>query len=447
MFSVLVSLLGVTYFLTEVNLFSTNSDSSLSIDRSKELKSLIINGNKFIFENNKGLLHPGQIPVDLRKLNGLLEVLGKVEVLRTLELAELTEIEKNTIEKSFNEKLIFEFKNSRETFILGALQKFDESFYIKHILEKDGVTSTNINIARANIPRTQAYNNNKPDSSDRYKQIKKLFNANKSLLLDLRVFKDLQTISYLEVKNKRNRPFKIDLHSLTTTPSKLQGIEYHEKKLRKLEEVLKSLNATNIYAPDNLKTLEIEVSSLFIKGEKDFNLKLFKRFNKREGYFILFNDFVYDLRSRDASIFFSNVQDYWLKKPFGNGLNTEKQIEFTLGQGEELYKLRIPFVKDFQIEILDSEKIIVQENFVKLFLVVFGANEDDQAFRVSELTKKIGEQIDRQSTLKLNLHGKTLYLFRQRDEVLVVDTLKNVVFHYLSYNADNLSLKLKDYIK
>ncbi len=464
LFVLMIMLVG-TFFLKEKFIFFREDKSGTPLKDGIVLKKIIFPSFELDFPNgfgkDEGLSGKDKLPLNKGAVDGFLSLLSNIHIEREIQFENLPAKEVEGFERSFDSiglNLDFRFNDGRKLYRLGERQSNSELFYI-HYKEwrKEQLTKNIILLARGNFPK-ELYDPKNPNLDLNYIKMKNLFNSPLKFFLDKKVLKSWGHISKVEIKNHRNRDFVLDLENFTTIPKALEGVEYNLKKFEVLISFFKNLYGINVYPFDESQDLlDLKVSEIVITGINNSVLKLYKRFNSKEGYFLNYKNKVFELDPKTTAVFFSNVQNFWYKKPFGikNRPKIKEDLDISLSQNGESEDFVIPF--DAKFTVLKDGKSVpehIRREFLNLFLLIFGGSSEkesneSEAFRV----RKLFSQQDRSlfnspNSLVLKVLGKKLKLLKQEEEILILDMDSSVIYHYpmdLSGNSQ-ISLNLNSYL-
>ena len=234
-----------------------------------------------------------------------------------------------------------------------------------------------------------------------------------------------------------------------TDPPIYQGLQYAKEEFEQFYHRLKALAAQKILTYQD-GDLSEKISTIKWQGVSEGELNLFKRYQEREGYFVPLEGVLYELSSFSAAVFFYNVQDFWLKRPFAEVLERGVVLIFQLKHKGKIESFRIPISKKFQVESSNPKVRPNVKAIQKLFFFVFGVGPRQQAQRVQELNDQIKQTFARSSPLIVEMPTRKLLFLSYDSEVLLWDQSTNLVFHYLVGPNFNLPFALPsffDYIK
>lgn len=462
LFSVLVIGLIGTFFLKEKLVFFTEDNSAISLKQGVVLKKIKFTDYTIEYPNgfsktNKGISLPEDVPVDSERTNVFLSMLGSIEIQKELPLDSFSKEELTHLENNIQAAVEFEFQNSTKKYQVGPHQSGSESFYMRLTETKSGnIIKDAFYLTKSNLPNPM-YDPKKQDLQFGYRKMIEIFNTPNQFFHDKRIFQSLGPISKISISNNRNKDFVIDLNQFSTHPKIFKGLEYDRKKIEALINFFNNFSGIKTYRKNSTDKLENRLSTVNLSAIKNHELQLFRNFRDLSGYFLLYGDLVYELHSKTIFVFLGNAQDYWIKKPFGRGVNKNQNILFTLSQNNLSYDFKIPFADKFNVEFVDSKgRIAKREEFLKLFLLIFGRGGEkgakvlEQALRVREYYSDQDKDLFDTGSLEIYILDKKLSLVEKGDEYLILDKETKIIFHYPIRSTNQLnkvSIDLKNYIE
>ncbi len=442
---ILIGLLTYTYFTEELGQsFFTEKDQSFNALKSntQNIQRISFNDYSIVIKAREAFLN--EYPVDEKIINQFLQKLSRFKVERVLNNEKKQLYAK--IKNKFSNKLTFEFVDQKQEFFLGPKLKLDETFYMKIKITKNNEVQENLVIGKFDIIKDFAYDPSVKNSGMLYDQMLSLFKVPRDLFYDKSISLPIKALKSIQFSSKRNRAFSLDIINKQTTPKAYMGLNYNLKAIEGLTQWLMELSGQNIYQ-GSLSDLSEEIGRIKIIADQSLELLLFKKFKKKSGFFLSRGDFIYELSEASAKIFLSNLQDYWLKRPFGNGIITKQDIHFSLSNKKEKLGFIIPNGKGFIVKSSDPDKQVNHENMGKLFVLLFGKSDKDEAFRVSKKIARKDTILKNHPMIDMSLAKKNLGLLYYSNELLVWDKSTNLVYHYLVGTNWIKNFELRSFLK
>ena len=206
------------------------------------------------------------------------------------------------------------------------------------------------------------------------------------------------------------------------------------------------MKATEIMEGGKKEDLKTPLSTLMIEdGERKHKLELFSTYKNEDDYFVYFRNTIFRVAPAVAKLFMKHHQDFWLKRPFGKGVKNLTQLNFSLSNKKESYQFYIPFDQDFVIHSMNPNLVLNHANFQKLFLLLFGSDKGDDAFRVSKLSNHYKKAFDKEDLL-LKVQDRKFKIIRKNSEVIILDMDSDILFHYMVRDSD-FSFSIESFLK
>ena len=301
LFAIIIFLLGIIYFFIEreeQREYKEAQEKSQLVDFSKlgEIKKVELNDftiesvgrDRYFNKDKKRFLNTDSV-------NYLFSQLLKIKVLRKLE---------TTDESMFipTEAMMisFSFDKGDVKFILGNRTSTGDQFYMKILhdqksslilCKKEGA----FNIKDPREKKEAAYNH-----------IKGIFSLKESFFVEKRPFRFFETINKVIINSFRNTEFTLNFskkeidHDFGFSP-RILG-----EKVESYSSRLKEVNAISVTKNDGL------VSTLI--GEITVNtyetIKVYRKFGDLNGYFLVLNNYVYEIDSHGFRVIFPHPQDF-----------------------------------------------------------------------------------------------------------------------------------------
>ncbi|MCY4643180.1 MAG: hypothetical protein OXB88_01035 [Bacteriovoracales bacterium] len=449
LFFVLIALLIFTYRHEELGRYyrelEKNKQSTLLKGDTSNIQKIHLSQYTIEFSDRPQIQESG-LPVDKGKFDQFLYSLSHIKIQREIELSQISLEDKKMMESGFRHRLTFIFSDRKIIYELGGKTDFSKAFYMRM---KEGDGPKRLFLCFNNAPRLKAYNPSIDDDLAPYLKIVQLFSLGESFFHRLNLFETFSPVEKITVDNKRNRRFDFSMNEFRTTPIILSGLDYNRDRFTDFYRRLKSLKAKRIFPLKDI--LKEKVSTIKWVGILGGELNLFKKYGDKEGYFVPHQKIVYELFPLETSIFFTNVQDFWLKRPFGKEFDDKTTLTFSLSDRKKKESFRIPFSKEFRVESLSPKIHPKTKAFQRLFILIFGSDRNLEAQRVQKVTEELKDRFhNRAPFFMVEIEGRELHFLYLDHEVLLWDQSTNLVFHYLVGPKFELSFALSsffDYIK
>ena len=436
LFFTLIFLLIFTYYYQELGQVIQQSKEN---KQSKLLKGNIAKVESISFKNYS--IDPSDPLISQKKFDKFLHQLAYLKIQRRISWDNVDIKERNVIESSFKHKVTFVFKDRKVSYELGDKVQFSHAFYIR---VDEAAGESNVFLCFDGSPRMEYYDPQVDDNTRQYSKIRHLFSLPKSFFYQLKLFKEFSFLSWVEFDHKKNQHFLARIDKFETTPPIIPGLIYNKKEFEDFDKRFRSLEAINLLKHKNI--LSNKVATIKWQGFDKGRLSLYRKYGNREGYFILWKNLPYELSAHSAAIFYYNLQDFWIKRPFGEVLDGATSLTFHLARGGKRESFHIPISKKFSIKALDSKRVVPKiEAFQKLFLLFFGMGHNYQAQRVQLATETMREYFNRIEPLFVHILDKKIAVITLKDEVLIWDQSINVIFHYLVGPNFGLSFALSSF--
>ncbi|MCY4523723.1 MAG: hypothetical protein OXB84_03180, partial [Halobacteriovoraceae bacterium] len=316
--------------------------------------------------------------VDTLKLSYFLERLSKIRIERILGPAEIENMDYKSFFPNDKDKFVFKFENGEISFLLGRKLQVSQSFYIKVRKEKEET------FVIANDPSsmdTPYLKEEEATSPHKYLRLKSLLLLNDRYFKDFHLFKEkyFKNISFGRafINNIRNRPFSVDFTNKSSDPKVYPNLHYNSDAFVKFQEFIGDMRGNKSFHPYLPGKLREKLASIKLhSGNKEYELKLFRRYGELSGYFVTtsFDKVLYELAGKETVVFFLNVQDFWDKRPLSEQFGMkEESFAMAFDKGPK-FKLKLPFGKNFEVSWngKKNNNKPVKKSFTKLFSMLIG---------------------------------------------------------------------------
>lgn len=448
LFATLITLFVFTYFYQELGnqIKREKIENKTTLISTAEMGELVsIKGPYFeLVRDSKGNFHFADstiqnYKIDITKLEKFFEALATLRVERELTADDKEGIKIDYFVPRDGSAIRFNFKNDYLVFQLGNKIETDQTFYVSLSTKK----KERLLIVKDVSPLIGTYLKEDFHRNDeKYRKIASLFVLTDEFFWDMKLLDSkLADWTDIEILNVRKKKFELDVINRTTNPSALSSLSYNQNFYSEFLKSLVHLNSKRITNYNTSQELEDFVSQITIK-KMDGNatyLSLYQKFKGEQGYFAVIDDVnkVYDLDIKTAKIFFSNVQEFWIKQPYD--LANIKNVSITQKESTYHFKREI----GDKIHYLVSNEAGVQGNHRQLERLFDYFNQE--ADRVS-LYDKFDKELYPEEIFSFSLGTKNFKLFRAEVEILLVDIQNELKYHFYTGQEVPFSIYLKDYI-
>lgn len=453
LFIILIIALSLTYLFEEKRnkdreelkkreLSILDVDSLGDLDRFTGIKINVLKKETGYFSADNNLL------LSNKKIEEFLRILSGLKIQKILRPEEYKDIPIDQFIPNKDLSLSFYFKAGFLRFTLGKKLDYDQSFY----MEVERENERKLMIVRDDSPDPNVYTDNTEyrTSSFKYQRLQMLFYLTNIFFYETRVLKDFEyaetqiNFKKIEIATFRNKKFLIDFEKTQTNPPKLNGLEYFEDNWLSFHNALINLEAKTIYFPYDSSKLD-EILSVFNvedrKGRK-YTLELYKKYGSLGGYFLKtdFDKNLYELNMELAKYFFVNVQDFWQKKVVNFESNYSLKLIFPREKNREV-ELSISDQELFDAKSPSGKSVIVSN--VKMLMDFLKRPAD----HVDSL-EGVKEGADEKKILfNLQFKNSKLGVMLLDNEIVFIDLVNKVKFHFYQGGTIPFGTKIGDYIK
>lgn len=437
LFAVLCLLIGIAYYFEEIHSKKQQDDKLKKVQVFKNLDQT----KKFEFKNYSLELD------DIWKVTNINYIASeqlikdfKYILSHILTLQELSIEKENDYFSQTSLDLVVHTGKTSTKYTLGDVSKVSGKFYLK-------VHSKNpkIYLCEDKSKFTDAYTSEADLGIKKYLRLKAIFSGDQFLFMERKLFHriDINKVKKLNIKNRHNRPYTLDLKQNATQPPVLKKLKY--KRLSDVVSFLFSKTLAIGLITNGQNILTNEISSIEIESEKqNIRLKLFAGLNGQYGKYVKFegDSFIYRLSDETPAIFQLFVQDYWNKKFLINQkLKGLSDFQFSLSlDGKKFYSFKVDDIKKFDFKSLDPKVYSINKNLMNfLFNLIFNLVDFKEASYVMEQQKddsnelylkifkhKFGVRLEDQQIRVVDYTSKLIYIFKYDTQPLQATSLKRI---------------------
>lgn len=226
-------------------------------------------------------------------------------------------------------------------------------------------------------------------------------------------------------------PFELDFIKNETQPTPFPGINVHKDLKGKFHSLLTQMTLKEEVDFKTLKKFKQMGSMKFIDPKNTVVWELWLKDDKSADAFIV------DPVAKRAFLmvggtlraFFIRVQDYWDKKvipPEDFRSFTRTDAEFV--QGDKSAKVTILNREPLAFEVKGYK--VEQIRMEQLVHFIFNLGPQDQADRISNLSKTERQQVLSENNLRIEVMGQDLVLWRKAQELIVVNLTQGFKAHF-----------------
>lgn len=226
-------------------------------------------------------------------------------------------------------------------------------------------------------------------------------------------------------------PFELDLVKNETHPAPFPGISVHKDLKGKFFSLLTQMTLKEEVPFEKFTKFKKMGEIKFIGSKKTVQWELWLKDDKSANAYILDPELkrAYLMVGGTLRIFFIQLQDYWDKKvipPEEFKSFTRTTAQFTQGEKSATVTIlnREPLafeVKGYKVEQLKMEQLV---HFI------FNLGPQDQANRISNLSKTERQQVLSENHLRIEVMGQELVLWRKAQELIVVNLTQGFKAHF-----------------
>jgi hypothetical protein len=234
------------------------------------------------------------------------------------------------------------------------------------------------------------------------------------------------------VEAEGNLSFELDLPANTTNPAPIQGISPQSDLRGKFQSLLTQVTLRSEVPLEEQRPSRKLGQVSFMGGAQTVRWELWLKSDKSADALIIDPDQrrAFLMVGGTLKLFFVQLQDYWDKKviPPANFQN------FSV--------LKVPLVEGPRravVEVLNREPLgfraqgytVQEEPMQELFRLAFNLGPNDQAERVSQLTKSERQQLLSGAHLRLELLGQEILVWERETEFILVNLTQGFKAHFL----------------
>lgn len=459
LFSILIGLVVFVYYFEELGGIKTaqREKESKQIFNHKSFGALVSFETPSAILINRGdhfVTSKSQFKVDPKKAKKLFEILGGIEIERNI--TNKAKSGDSLLDRKFffpktSLKFKFIFKKGEIEYLIGNKIEVSRSFYVE-IIKKDqaGLVVKKWVVAKDSTLDEGIYNKKDFHKNDqKYNRIKSLGYLEESFYYDTRIFEHSDLIiTNVKVQNKRNKKFELNVDGKKTNPEVVKGLKSNVQFFDTFFKNLGELKGDSVLINLERDQLHKKVSEITLRTKNSsapYILSLFKEYKNVEGYYLIKKgeSWVYKLNKKSASIFFSNVQDFWDKR-----LINKNSIFGKSTKGSE-----------FKLIFSDSKKYLFNLKRVgKLHVKNLSSKKEPQLTSFRELIGFLTQKAERVSVLedlsslkdvafKFSLGEGVINVLIKKGEILLLNENLKYVLHYPLKGRLPFSLLQTDYLK
>lgn len=441
LFSILIALTTFVYFFEELGgiKHSNENKKKRQIFNHHSLGKLETFKTPSVTLSNKGkyfVTSKKNFRVDPLKVQKIFGILGGIEIERDL-LTEGVSGKELPERKNFfpDETLKFKFKFEKGEleYLLGNKIEVSRSFYVEISkkdangkLEKKWVVAKDSSLDEGVYSKKDFY-----ISPRRYNRIKSIIYLDEEFYYDRNVFNDSKVqFSKIQVENKRNKKFELDIKNNKTSPQVYNGLNMNETFIKEFVKNMGNLKGDSLVLSFNPDQLTEKVSTVsFESKDKNINtLSLFIKYKGKIGYYLnkKGESWLYKLNKKSSTPFFSNVQDFWdmrilnPKSSFGRTPEgSEVQLVFS---DSKKYLFNLKAVKKLDVKSLDLNRKVNLISFQKLVGFL-----KERALRVSTLNNF---DLLKKSKFRFSFGMGLMNFLIKDNEILLLNEDLKYILHY-----------------
>ncbi len=431
---IVILLLGVTYFTQEYLPQKEKIKQHLQTRaiELRDFKKIELPHFSLIQEKDGPRILNYQFPISEEKTKTFTEALNQIRVLRKVD-ADVSDplvlneyLGKNPIKFNITyDSEVVSFTLGEKPSLTGSFYILREKYYLKELLLCADETVIN-EIARSeeDLELRKFYRFYQMINSVPIDFVnKKIFTES--------FFKDLSTI---EVSNNQKHYYQIHYFSKTTTPAALKGIKYNIRFFHQFLKQLKEMELINIYE-DKSKLKKLNATLLLNENQK---IELFSYYENQEGHYLTYSDspFVYEIQEHQISLFFEDVQAFWLKNhDFASEIKTLDGLEFHIvffeSKSQRKYPIYVSDKEIFQILVKDKPHWKTDKNkFLNIIKLIAGIDEFAQASHVEQYDAQFKTENKGYREFRIEILGKKLDFYVKNLEMMVANLDDRYVLYY-----------------
>lgn len=281
-----------------------------------------------------------------------------------------------------------------------------------------------------------------------YQNLKKIFELDASKLYDLSLFKDIQNISSIKIRNTWNRPYEILFDPISILPAQPNGIDLIAD-ISQIPSQVPHFKSKNIHFLDTFNwSAPWECEIVFNYGEKKQQKKdylLTRHWNNKLGYYLwpVGEKILFELTYDQSRFFYLPVTDFWDKRIFGSKNKHPYSEKFDLILNNRRIKIR-ENSETQNFDLIDNNYTLNQNNIKMIFNLLWADNGYPQASYIIDEEKEIKNyniliEFDK-FKIGIYLKDKNLKIYDSRHSHVLVYPFEKID------DALRPKIKIEDYI-
>lgn len=423
LFLILCVLVGGTYYYEEVyqkneqQITKAQTQIFKSLDQVTSFKMK----NFSLEKKDKWMVKEINYPASSKLIKDYLYILSEISSLGELASANEADYFKTT---SLDFSIVQ--SGSLQKYSLGDISPVSGNFYLK----VHGSPSK-IYLCEDRSKFSGAYKDKGDLGIKKYLRLKSILEGDRFLFMERQLFKDLEVdlIQSIEIKNRHNRPYVLDLKKNKTTPETFPKVKY--KNIKEVVSYLMTNSlAIGIIEPgQNILTNKISTLKFTLSEGTEIDLSVYAGLNGQYGKYAKFKNqqTLFRLPDDEPMIFKLFVQDYWNKKfliqPRIKGI---KSFEFYLSKKDQkFYPFVVDDVEKFNFRSLDSTVTSLNKNLLNfLFNLMFNLVDFKEADYIELLAQKS------ESELYLKIFEHKFGVSLEASRIRVIDYTSSLSYYF-----------------
>lgn len=319
----------------------------------------------------------------------------------------------------------FNFEVDHEQWTIGDLSLDKQAFYIGH----------NKKIALAEIvgESTQLTQNESEIAGIKLNELVSSLSKPLSELKENQLFRFYPDLPFDRVMMsvEGSLPFEIDMVKNETLPAPLPGISVHKDMRGKVYSLLTQMTIKEEVKFQNELKFKKMGEIKFINNKKTVLWELWLKNAQSADAYILdsVNKRAFLMVGGTLRVFFIQLQDYWDKKVIPpTKFKSFTRLDTTFIQGEKSAQVTILNREPLAFEVKGHK--VEQLKMEQLIHYIFNLGPQDQANRISNLSKSERQQVLSEPHLRIEVMGQELVIWRKTQELIVVNLTQGFKAHF-----------------
>lgn len=429
LFITLSILLTVTYFFQEKK---SHQDFSETVTKDQiipgSIESMKLPAGDFVKRDQKWYADEKLLSHNLMKQ--IEKKLGEIKRVKAISGGEWGDY--------FPEPLSFSVNNVSYT--LGEMSLDKKGFYMAR--------DKSIMLARIHGESHELTMNEEEIDGIKLKELKALLQKEKKSYLENQLFRFYELpLGKVIVRMEDRLDFELNFEKNETLPPPLPGVKVHEKLLEKFLSLLTQVTIKEEIPFPSRPLLKRLGSLVFEADRRTLSWELWLRSDKSADVIILdpVNKKAYEVIGGTVKVFFTGLQDYWDKKAIPQEeFRSFQRLPLTLTQGGKEAKV---FIINSEPLRFESSRFKVQEERMgELLRLLFNLPPNEQAQRVSPLTKSEKKQILSEEHLRTRIWDEEILFWNKEEEIILVNLTRGFKTHFLK-RENSGGFEFKDVLK